>query len=141
MEAEPQRWNQDINKPLHKQRVKNGIISKTEIQNGCLRVVMIKLNSTKGIILQITPKKMKYSHSTKNVFDRPKDCANFGKGKNAKKYIWTDSRVERVQRAHLYKNENIMPFLNIGLQYYLSHSDPSTVIPHFRCFLESESVT
>ncbi|XP_059791369.1 microsomal glutathione S-transferase 1 isoform X2 [Balaenoptera ricei] len=35
---------------------------------------------------------------TRKVFANPEDCAGFGKGENAKKYLRTDDRVERVRR-------------------------------------------
>ncbi|KAB0393026.1 hypothetical protein E2I00_002657, partial [Balaenoptera physalus] len=34
---------------------------------------------------------------TRKVFANPEDCAGFGKGENAKKYLRTDDRVERVR--------------------------------------------
>nr|XP_054093924.1 microsomal glutathione S-transferase 1 isoform X2 [Callithrix jacchus] len=36
---------------------------------------------------------------TRKVFANPEDCATFGKGENAKKFLRTDDRVERVRRA------------------------------------------
>ncbi|XP_072876621.1 microsomal glutathione S-transferase 1 isoform X2 [Chlorocebus sabaeus] len=36
---------------------------------------------------------------TRKVFANPEDCVTFGKGENAKKYLRTDDRVERVRRA------------------------------------------
>lgn len=72
---------------------------------------------------------------TRKVFVNPEDCASFGKGENAKKYLRTDDRVERVRRAHLNDIENIVPFLGIGLLYSLSGPDPSTAILHFRLFV------
>nr|XP_054518954.1 microsomal glutathione S-transferase 1 isoform X4 [Pan troglodytes] len=69
------------------------------------------------------------------VFANPEDCVAFGKGENAKKYLRTDDRVERVRRAHLNDLENIIPFLGIGLLYSLSGPDPSTAILHFRLFV------
>ncbi|XP_053410802.1 microsomal glutathione S-transferase 1 isoform X2 [Nycticebus coucang] len=36
---------------------------------------------------------------TKKVFANPEDCAGFGKGENAKKYLRTDDRVERVRSS------------------------------------------
>ncbi|XP_068825874.1 microsomal glutathione S-transferase 1 isoform X3 [Capricornis sumatraensis] len=69
------------------------------------------------------------------VFANPEDCAGFGKGENAKKYLRTDDRVERVRRAHLNDLENIVPFLGIGLLYSLSGPDLSTAILHFRLFV------
>ncbi|EAW96365.1 microsomal glutathione S-transferase 1 isoform b [Homo sapiens] len=36
---------------------------------------------------------------TRKVFANPEDCVAFGKGENAKKYLRTDDRVERV-RSH-----------------------------------------
>nr|XP_054518956.1 microsomal glutathione S-transferase 1 isoform X6 [Pan troglodytes] len=36
---------------------------------------------------------------TRKVFANPEDCVAFGKGENAKKYLRTDDRVERVRRA------------------------------------------
>lgn len=72
---------------------------------------------------------------TKKVFANPEDCASFGKGENAKKYIRTDDSVERVRRAHLNDLENIVPFLGIGLLYSLSGPDLSTALLHFRVFV------
>ncbi|XP_039100594.1 microsomal glutathione S-transferase 1 [Hyaena hyaena] len=69
------------------------------------------------------------------AFANPEDCANFGKGENAKKYLRTDDKVERVRRAHLNDLENIVPFLGIGLLYSLSGPDLSTAILHFRFFV------
>ncbi|XP_004281153.1 microsomal glutathione S-transferase 1 isoform X1 [Orcinus orca] len=72
---------------------------------------------------------------TRKVFANPEDCASFGKGEIAKKYLRTDDRVERVRRAHLNDLENIVPFLGIGLLYSLSGPDLSTAILHFRLFV------
>ncbi|XP_065742909.1 microsomal glutathione S-transferase 1 isoform X2 [Phocoena phocoena] len=74
---------------------------------------------------------------TRKVFANPEDCASFGKGENAKKYLRTDDRVERIffHRAHLNDLENIVPFLGIGLLYSLSGPDLSTAILHFRLFV------
>ncbi|XP_055136493.1 microsomal glutathione S-transferase 1 isoform X2 [Hylobates moloch] len=36
---------------------------------------------------------------TRKVFANPEDCVTFGKGENAKKYLRTDDRVERVRRS------------------------------------------
>uniref|UniRef100_A0A8C5L4H5 Microsomal glutathione S-transferase 1 n=1 Tax=Jaculus jaculus TaxID=51337 RepID=A0A8C5L4H5_JACJA len=72
---------------------------------------------------------------TKKVFANPEDCASFGKGENAKKYMRTDDSVERVRRAHLNDLENIVPFLGIGLLYSLSGPDLSTALLHFRVFV------
>lgn len=72
---------------------------------------------------------------TKKVFANPEDCASFGKGENAKKYLRTDDSVERVRRAHLNDLENIVPFLGIGLLYSLSGPDLSTALLHFRIFV------
>ncbi|KAM6161913.1 microsomal glutathione S-transferase 1 [Erethizon dorsatum] len=72
---------------------------------------------------------------TKKVFANPEDCAGFGKGENAKKYLRTDESVERVRRAHLNDLENIVPFLGIGLMYSLSGPDLSTALLHFRIFV------
>ncbi|EHB13150.1 Microsomal glutathione S-transferase 1 [Heterocephalus glaber] len=72
---------------------------------------------------------------TKKVFANPEDCASFGKGENAKKYLRTDESVERVRRAHLNDLENIVPFLGIGLLYSLSGPDLSTALLHFRIFV------
>ncbi|XP_054568380.1 microsomal glutathione S-transferase 1-like isoform X2 [Eptesicus fuscus] len=69
------------------------------------------------------------------VFAKPEDCASFGKGENAKKYLWVDDRVEHVGRAHLNDLENIVLFLGIGLLYSLSGPDLSTAILHFRLFV------
>ncbi|XP_005866833.1 microsomal glutathione S-transferase 1 [Myotis yumanensis] len=72
---------------------------------------------------------------TRKVFANPEDCASFGKGENAKKYLRVDDRVERVRRAHLNDLENIVPFLGIGLLYSLSGPDLSTAVLHFRLFV------
>ncbi|VTJ65535.1 Hypothetical predicted protein [Marmota monax] len=69
------------------------------------------------------------------VFANPEDCESFGKGENAKKYLRTDDRVERVRRAHLNDLENIVPFVGIGLLYSLSGPDLSTALLHFRLFV------
>ncbi|XP_003405723.1 microsomal glutathione S-transferase 1 [Loxodonta africana] len=78
-----------------------------------------------------------FQRLTKKVFVNPEDCAHFGKGENAKKYLRTDDRVERVRRAHLNDLENIVPFLGIGLLYSLSGPDVSTALLHFRLFVGS----
>ncbi|KAM8912805.1 microsomal glutathione S-transferase 1 isoform 1-T1 [Lycaon pictus] len=79
---------------------------------------------------------------TRKVFANPEDCASFGKGENAKKYLRTDDRVELSvlliifsHRAHLNDLENIVPFLGIGLLYSLSGPDLSTALLHFRLFV------
>lgn len=72
---------------------------------------------------------------TRKAFVNPEDCASFGKGENAKKYLRTDDRVERARRTHLNDIENIVPFLGIGLLYSLSGPDLSTAILHFRLFV------
>ncbi|XP_006866085.1 PREDICTED: microsomal glutathione S-transferase 1-like [Chrysochloris asiatica] len=72
---------------------------------------------------------------TRKVFANPEDCSQFGKGENAKKYLRTDDRVERVRRAHLNDLENIVPFIGIGLLYSLSDPDLSTALLHFRLFV------
>ncbi|XP_077026329.1 microsomal glutathione S-transferase 1 [Tamandua tetradactyla] len=72
---------------------------------------------------------------TRKVFANPEDCASVDKGENAKKYLRTDDRVERVRRAHLNDIENIVPFLGIGLLYSLSEPDLSTALLHFRLFV------
>uniref|UniRef100_A0A8C8Z584 Microsomal glutathione S-transferase 1 n=1 Tax=Prolemur simus TaxID=1328070 RepID=A0A8C8Z584_PROSS len=72
---------------------------------------------------------------TRKVFVNPEDCTSFGRGENAKKYLRTDDRVERVRRAHLNDLENIVPFLGIGLLYSLSGPDLSTALLHFRLFV------
>ncbi|XP_020037219.1 microsomal glutathione S-transferase 1 isoform X1 [Castor canadensis] len=71
----------------------------------------------------------------RKVFANPEDYAAFGKEENAKKYLQTDDRVERVRRAHLNDLENIVPFLGIGLLYSLSGPDLSTALLHFRLFV------
>ncbi|XP_067551898.1 microsomal glutathione S-transferase 1 isoform X2 [Pseudorca crassidens] len=38
---------------------------------------------------------------TRKVFANPEDCASFGKGEIAKKYLRTDDRVERVRRYYV----------------------------------------
>ncbi|XP_008831575.1 microsomal glutathione S-transferase 1 [Nannospalax galili] len=76
-----------------------------------------------------------FQRLTKKVFANPEDTAGFGKGENAKKFLRTDDRVERVRRAHLNDLENIVPFLGIGLLYSLSGPDLSTALMHFRIFL------
>ncbi|XP_001363725.1 microsomal glutathione S-transferase 1 [Monodelphis domestica] len=74
---------------------------------------------------------------TKKVFVNPEDALSFGKGENAKKFLRTDDRVERVRRAHLNDIENIVPFFAIGLLYSLSDPDFSTALWHFRIFVAS----
>ncbi|XP_010614298.1 microsomal glutathione S-transferase 1 [Fukomys damarensis] len=71
----------------------------------------------------------------KKAFANPEDCASFGKGENAKKYLRTDESVERLRRVHLNDLENIVPFLGIGLLYSLSGPDLSTALLHFRIFV------
>ncbi|XP_053081860.1 microsomal glutathione S-transferase 1 isoform X2 [Acinonyx jubatus] len=39
---------------------------------------------------------------TRKVFANPEDCAGFGKGENAKKYLRTDDKVERVRRCNYF---------------------------------------
>ncbi|KAK2494696.1 hypothetical protein MC885_018879 [Smutsia gigantea] len=72
---------------------------------------------------------------TRKAFANPEDCASFGKGEDAKKYLRTEDRVERTRRAHLNDLENIVPFLGIGLLYSLSGPDLSTALLHFRLFV------
>ncbi|XP_064143480.1 microsomal glutathione S-transferase 1-like [Loxodonta africana] len=36
--------------------------------------------------------------SARKVFVNPEDCAQYGKGKNAKRYLWTHGVVEHIQR-------------------------------------------
>lgn len=76
-----------------------------------------------------------FQRLTNKVFANPEDCAGFGKGENAKKFLRTDEKVERVRRAHLNDLENIVPFLGIGLLYSLSGPDLSTALIHFRIFV------
>ncbi|XP_041494139.1 microsomal glutathione S-transferase 1 [Microtus oregoni] len=76
-----------------------------------------------------------FQRLTNKIFANPEDCATFGKGENAKKYLRTDEKVERVRRAHLNDIENIVPFLGIGLLYSLSGPDLSTALLHFRIFV------
>lgn len=76
-----------------------------------------------------------FSRMTRKAFVNPEDCASFGKGENAKKFLRTDDRVERIRRAHLNDLENIVPFLGIGLLYSLSGPDLSTALLHFRLFV------
>lgn len=76
-----------------------------------------------------------FQRITNKVFANPEDCAGFGKGENAKKFVRTDEKVERVRRAHLNDLENIVPFLGIGLLYSLSGPDLSTALMHFRIFV------
>lgn len=76
-----------------------------------------------------------FQRLTNKIFANPEDCAGFGKGENAKKFLRTDEKVERVRRAHLNDIENIVPFLGIGLLYSLSGPDLSTALMHFRIFV------
>ncbi|XP_037703509.1 microsomal glutathione S-transferase 1 [Choloepus didactylus] len=76
-----------------------------------------------------------FHRMSRKVFANPEDCASFGKGENAKKFLRTDDTVERVRRAHLNDLENIVPFLGIGLLYSLSEPDLSTALLHFRLFV------
>uniref|UniRef100_A0A8C6HXS6 Microsomal glutathione S-transferase 1 n=1 Tax=Mus spicilegus TaxID=10103 RepID=A0A8C6HXS6_MUSSI len=39
-----------------------------------------------------------FQRITNKVFANPEDCAGFGKGENAKKFVRTDEKVERVRR-------------------------------------------
>uniref|UniRef100_A0A8I6ALY9 Microsomal glutathione S-transferase 1 n=1 Tax=Rattus norvegicus TaxID=10116 RepID=A0A8I6ALY9_RAT len=39
-----------------------------------------------------------FQRLTNKVFANPEDCAGFGKGENAKKFLRTDEKVERVRR-------------------------------------------
>ncbi|CAK6441538.1 unnamed protein product [Pipistrellus nathusii] len=88
---------------------------------------------------------------TRKVFANREDCTSFGKGENAKKYLWVDDRVEHVGRAHLNDLENIVPLLGIGLLYSLSGPDLysypalqilywSTDLPHIIIFVTLSSV-
>ncbi|XP_074125055.1 microsomal glutathione S-transferase 1 [Sminthopsis crassicaudata] len=72
---------------------------------------------------------------TRKVYANPEDALAAGKGENAKKFLRTDERVERVRRAHLNDLENIIPFFCIGLLYSLSNPDFSTAVWHFRLFV------
>ncbi|XP_043824993.1 microsomal glutathione S-transferase 1 [Dromiciops gliroides] len=72
---------------------------------------------------------------TRKAFSNPEDALSSGKGENAKKYLRTDEKVERVRRAHLNDIENIIPFFCIGLLYSLSAPDLSTALWHFRIFV------
>ncbi|XP_053318066.1 microsomal glutathione S-transferase 1 [Spea bombifrons] len=74
---------------------------------------------------------------TRKVFANPEDAAVHGKGADAKKYLRTDSDVERVRRCHLNDIENIIPFVGIGLVYALSNPDLFTALLHFRIFAGS----
>ncbi|XP_055136500.2 microsomal glutathione S-transferase 1 isoform X10 [Symphalangus syndactylus] len=49
---------------------------------------------------------------TRKVFANPEDCVTFGKGENAKKYLRTDDRVERVRRGITNWGK---PILNISI--------------------------
>ncbi|NP_001401296.1 microsomal glutathione S-transferase 1 isoform k [Homo sapiens] len=49
---------------------------------------------------------------TRKVFANPEDCVAFGKGENAKKYLRTDDRVERVRRGIMNWGK---PILNISI--------------------------
>ncbi|NXJ08689.1 MGST1 transferase, partial [Odontophorus gujanensis] len=75
-----------------------------------------------------------YFRVTRKAFANPEDTASFGKGDSAKKFLRTDSDVERVRRGHLNDLENIVPFFGIGLLYALSGPDLSTALLHFRIF-------
>ncbi|KAM9389417.1 microsomal glutathione S-transferase 1 [Phaethornis superciliosus] len=75
-----------------------------------------------------------YYRITRKAFANPEDTASFGKGESAKKYLRTDTDVERVRRGHLNDLENIVPFLGIGLLYALSGPELSTALLHFRIF-------
>ncbi|XP_074050455.1 microsomal glutathione S-transferase 1 [Macrotis lagotis] len=74
---------------------------------------------------------------TRKAFANPEDALSSGKGENAKKFLRTDDRVERVRRTHLNDLENIVPFIGIGLFYSMTDPDPSTALWHFRIFTAS----
>ncbi|NXJ02769.1 MGST1 transferase, partial [Psophia crepitans] len=75
-----------------------------------------------------------YFRVTRKAFANPEDTASFGKGESAKKYLRTDTDVERVRRGHLNDLENIVPFFGIGLLYALSGPGLSMALLHFRIF-------
>ncbi|XP_048358350.1 microsomal glutathione S-transferase 1 [Sphaerodactylus townsendi] len=68
------------------------------------------------------------------AFTNPEDTSSFGKGEQAKKYLRTDSDVERVRRIHLNDLENIVPFAIIGFFYCVSGVPYSTALLHYRLF-------
>ncbi|NWJ10393.1 MGST1 transferase, partial [Crypturellus undulatus] len=74
-----------------------------------------------------------YFRIRRKAFANPEDIPP-GKGENAKKYLRTDTDVERVRRNHLNDLENIVPFFGIGLLYALSGPELSTALLHFRIF-------
>ncbi|XP_057618609.1 microsomal glutathione S-transferase 1-like [Chionomys nivalis] len=78
-----------------------------------------------------------FQRLTNKFFANPEDCASFGKGENAKKYLQTEEKMELV-RTHLNDIENIVPFLGIGLLYSLSGPDLSTALLHFRIFVGTQ---
>ncbi|KAM9308947.1 microsomal glutathione S-transferase 1 [Gastrophryne carolinensis] len=75
-----------------------------------------------------------YYRLTRKVFANPEDASAHG---DAKKYLRTDERVERVRRCHLNDIENIVPFVGIGLVYALSGPNLSSALLHFRLFAGS----
>ncbi|NXP40161.1 MGST1 transferase, partial [Leiothrix lutea] len=75
-----------------------------------------------------------YFRMTRKAFVNPEDTASFGKGEAAKKFLRTDSDVERARRVHLNDLENIVPFVGIGLLYALSGPELSSALLHFRIF-------
>ncbi|NWX93698.1 MGST1 transferase, partial [Nothoprocta pentlandii] len=74
-----------------------------------------------------------YYRIRRKAFANPEDVP-FGKSENAKKFLRTDTDVERVRRSHLNDLENIVPFFGIGLLYALSGPELSTALLHFRIF-------
>ncbi|XP_072255971.1 microsomal glutathione S-transferase 1 [Pyxicephalus adspersus] len=78
-----------------------------------------------------------YYRLTRNVFANLEDAIGHVKGGDAKKYVRTDERVERVRRCHLNDIENIVPFVGIGLVYTLSNPELSIALLHFRIFATS----
>ncbi|CAM2095804.1 microsomal glutathione S-transferase 1-like isoform X1 [Caretta caretta] len=76
-----------------------------------------------------------YFRITRKVFSNSEDTATFGKGENAKKFLWTDSAFECVCRGHLNDLEIIVPYISTGLLYALSGPALSTALLHFRIFV------
>uniref|UniRef100_A0A8C2N6H4 Microsomal glutathione S-transferase 1 n=1 Tax=Capra hircus TaxID=9925 RepID=A0A8C2N6H4_CAPHI len=117
-----------------RRKLTRGGVASVSRQPRALKVPQLPRDPLLGPARDLSPARI-HTTCSREVFVNPEDCAGFGKGENAKKYLRTDDRVERVRRAHLNDLENIVPFLGIGLLYSLSGPDLSTAILHFRLFV------